>query len=170
MPCTVEEHVEKLLQFTDLYNLTCVYCRVEDKLSVCSKAALSCIQKKKLKLCFCVWTHMTWPRISESTFPSKIPSYNSWETAQLSKMLLSKILWQSNDLSTILCHQSFLVQCLLSTYRKLFLFLESIWLFLFYDFQTIEYLISLFSSKAASRAPLIIFIASMVSLKADWRA
>ena len=44
-------------------------------------------QKKKLKLCFCVWTRMTWPRISESTFPSKISSNNSSKTAQLSKMV-----------------------------------------------------------------------------------
>ena len=43
-----------LLQFTDLYNITGVYCRVEDKLSVCIKTTPSCIQEKKLKLCFCV--------------------------------------------------------------------------------------------------------------------
>ena len=43
-----------LLQFTDLYDMTCVNCRVEDKLSVYMKTAPSCIQKKKLKLCFCV--------------------------------------------------------------------------------------------------------------------
>ena len=36
-----------LLQFTDLYNITCVYCRVGDKLSVCLKAKPSCIRKKK---------------------------------------------------------------------------------------------------------------------------
>ena len=43
--------------------------------------------KKQLKLCFCVWTRMPWPRTSESFFPSKISSHNSWKTAQLSKML-----------------------------------------------------------------------------------
>ena len=80
-----------LLQFTDLYNMTHVYCREEDKLSVCIKTTPSCIQKKKLKLCFCVWTRMTWPRISESTFPSKISSHNSWKTAQLSKMLFNNV-------------------------------------------------------------------------------
>ena len=87
IPCNVEEHFEKRLQFTNLCNMTCVYCRVEDKLSVCIKTTPSCIQKKRLKLGFCVWARMTWSRISESTFPSKILSHKSWKTAQLSKML-----------------------------------------------------------------------------------
>ena len=39
-----------LLQLTDLFNMTCVYCRVDDMLSVCIKTTSSCIQKKKLKL------------------------------------------------------------------------------------------------------------------------
>ena len=65
-------------------------------------------------------------------------------------------LWPSNDLSTMLCHHSFLVQCLISTYWKLLIFLESIW--------------SLFNSKTASRVPLIIFIALMVSPTTNWRA
>ena len=43
--------------------------------------------KKNLKLCFCVWTRITWPRIFKSTFPSKTPFHISWKTAQLSKML-----------------------------------------------------------------------------------
>ena len=111
--------------------MTCVYCRVQNKFSVCIKTTSSCIQKKKLKLCFCIWTRMTWPRISESTFPSKISSHNSWKTAQLSKMIMKVSLWQSNDLNTMLCHQSFLVQCLLSTYWKLLPFSESIWLLFF---------------------------------------
>ena len=34
---------------------------------------------------------MTWSRISESTFPSKISSHNSWKTAQLSKMLWNNV-------------------------------------------------------------------------------
>ena len=128
-----------LLQFTDLYNMTCAYGREEDKLSACIETTPSCIHKKKSKLCFCVKTRMTWPWISESTFPSKISS-----------------LWPSNDLSTMFCYQSFLVQFLLSTYSKVLAFLDSIW--------------SLFNSKAASRVPLIIFIVLMVSLTAYWRA
>ena len=34
---------------------------------------------------------MTWPRIFKSTFLSKIPSHNSWKTAQLSKMLCNNV-------------------------------------------------------------------------------
>ena len=70
------------------------------------------------------------------------------------KCFATMSLWLSNDLSTMLCHQSFLVQCLLSTYWKLLAFLESIW--------------SVFNSKAASRVPLIIFIALMVSRACPW--
>ena len=62
-----------------------MYCREEDKLSICIKTTPSCIQKKKLK--FCIWTCMIWPWISESTFPSKMSSHISWKTAQFSKML-----------------------------------------------------------------------------------
>ena len=80
-----------LLPFTDLYSMTCVYCREENKLSVSIKTTPSCIQKKKLKLCFCVWTPMTWPRIFKSTFPSKISSHNCWKTAQLSEMLRNNV-------------------------------------------------------------------------------
>ena len=71
--------------------MTRVYCREEDELSVSIKTTPSCIQKKKLKLCFCVWTLMTWPQIFESTFPSKISSHISWKTAQLSKMLWNNV-------------------------------------------------------------------------------
>ena len=64
----------------------CVYRKVEDDLSVCLKTKTpSCIPKKKLKLCICVWTSMTWLRALKSTLPFKIASRNSWETAQLSK-------------------------------------------------------------------------------------
>ena len=147
-----------LIQFTDLYNMTSAYCRVEDSLhaskqlplfkkkkkfrsrhpdlflrkgvlKICSKFTWehhcqSAISIKflcnfltiafglgvrspvnllhifrtpflrtalggcfwKLKLCFCVWTRMTWPPISESTFPSKISSQSSWKTAPLSNI------------------------------------------------------------------------------------
>ena len=76
-----------LFQFNNLYNVTCVYCRVEDKLSLCIKATPSCIQKKKLKLHFSVRTRTTWPRFSVFTSASKISSHNSWKTTQLSKMI-----------------------------------------------------------------------------------
>ena len=80
-----------LLKFIDLYNMTCVYCREEDQSSVCIKITSSCIQKKKLKLCFCIWTRMTWPRIFEAFFPSKISSHNSWKTSQLSQILCNNV-------------------------------------------------------------------------------
>ena len=67
-------------------------CIGETKISVCmhQKKPPSCIQEKKLKVRFCVWTRMSWPRISECTFSSKI-SHNSWKTAQLSKMLWNDV-------------------------------------------------------------------------------
>ena len=78
-------------------------------------------------------------------------------------------LWQSNNLVIILCHQSFLLHCLSLTCWKLLPFLESIWFFS-YDFKNIEHLITLVNSNAASREPLIIFIALMVSPSTNWRA
>ena len=130
--------------------MTCMYCREEDKLFVCIRTTPSCIHTKKLKLCFCVWTHMTWRRVSESTFPLKYHSTTLERQLKYLKSFATMCLWQSNDLSTMLCHQSFLVQCLFSTYWEVLPFVESIWYF-----TIIKYLISLFSSKAASRVPLI---------------
>ena len=67
--------------------ITFVYCKVKDKLSVCIKTKTpSRIPEKESKLCICVWTPMTWPRISESNFRSKIPSHNSWKRTELSKL------------------------------------------------------------------------------------
>ena len=80
-----------LLQFFDLYNMTCVYCREEEKLYICIKKTPSYIQKKELTLYFCLWTRMTWTHISESTFPCKISSHNSWNAAQLFKMLCNNV-------------------------------------------------------------------------------
>ena len=78
-------------------------CIVDKKIS-CIKTTPRCIQKKKLKLCFCVWKLMTWPRIFESTFPSKILSHISWKTAQICKMLSNSVpltiqKFEHNDLS-----------------------------------------------------------------------
>ena len=113
---------------------SCVYCIVEDKLSVCMKFKTpSCIPKKKLKLFICTWITMTWSRISESTFPSKISSHNSWRQSNYLKCFVVISLWQPKDLNTIICHQSFLVHCLLLNCWKLLAFLESM-LFFFYDF------------------------------------
>ena len=105
-----------LLQFTDLYNMTCVYCRV-----VCASKQLPVVFKKRLKLCFWAWTRMTWPRICESTFPSKISSHKSWKTSQLSNMLSNNV-----PLRVQRFEHNFQVQSLLSTCWKLLAFLESI--------------------------------------------
>ena len=72
-------------------------------------------------------------------------------------------LWQSTNLVLILCPQSFLLHCLFLKSWKLLPFLESI-LFFSYDFKNIEHLITFVNSNAASREPLIIFVALMVSL------
>ena len=161
------------LQFTELYNVTCkCVCIVKWRISclLCLKTKTSsCIPKKKLKLCICVWTSMTWLQALESTLPLKIASRNSGETAQLSKMFCDNALWQSNNLGIILCHQSFLLHCLCLTCWKLLPFLQSIW-FYSYDFKNTEQLTTLFNSFAASRETLIIFIVLMVSPSTNWRA
>ena len=82
-----------LLQFIDLCNMTCVYCRVKNKLCVCIKTTPSCIHKKKLKLCFCVSTRITSTRISESLFPSKIST--------LERQLNSKIVCNNVPLTVL---------------------------------------------------------------------
>ena len=115
-------------------------------------------QKKKLRLCICVWTSMTWLRALESTLPFKIASWNSWETAQLPAMLCDNAPLTSNNLGIILCYQSFLLHCLSLTSRKLIPFLESIWFFS-YDFKKLEHLFIFVSSNPASRESQIIFIA-----------
>ena len=58
--------------------MTCVYCRVKDKWSVYIKTIPSCIQEKKGIETFLLRLNTyDLTRISESTFPSKIPSQNS---------------------------------------------------------------------------------------------
>ena len=87
MPCNDEKHIFAIYW---ILKMTCtwMYCKVEDELSVCLKTkTLSCIPKKKSRLCICVWTSMTWLRPLESTLPFKIAFRNPWETAQLFKML-----------------------------------------------------------------------------------
>ena len=93
-----------LVEFTELYDMTFMYFGVEDKLFVYIKTIPSCIQKRELKLCFCLWTCVAWPRISESTFHSKISFQNSWKTTQLSKMVRNNVpltvhQFEHNDLS-----------------------------------------------------------------------
>ena len=77
----------------------CMYCREEEKLSVCIKTTPSCIHKKKSKLWFCIWTRMTWPQISKSFFfPSKI--YLTTLERQLNYLKCFATMWfEHNSLS-----------------------------------------------------------------------
>ena len=102
-------------------------------------------------------------------FPLKLHPATLERQLNYLKCFVTMPLWQSNNLGIILCHQSFLLHCLSLTCWKLLPFLESIWFFS-YDFKNIEHLITLVNSNAASREPLIIFIALMVSPSTNWRA
>ena len=102
-------------------------------------------------------------------FPLKLHPATLERQLNYLKCFVTMPLWQSNNLVIILCHQSFLLHCLSLTCWKLLPFLESIWFFS-YDFKNIEHLITLVNSNAASREPLIIFIALMVSPSINWRA
>ena len=102
-------------------------------------------------------------------FPLKLHPATLERQLNYLKCFVTMPLWQSNNLGIILCHQSFLLHCLSLTCWKLLPFLESIWFFS-YDFKNIEHLITLVNSNAASREPLIIFIALMVSPSITWRA
>ena len=77
-------------------------------------------------------------------------------------------LWQSNNLSTILCRQSFLVQCLLSIYWKLLSILERIWFF-FLWFLNQRVFDKFIQFNSCPRIPLIFFIALMFLPTANWR-
>ena len=138
---------------------------------------MSCLYVSKLKLLFVfqkrnwnfafAFEHL-WHDFELLNLLFKIASHNWWETTL--KCFVTMPLWQFNNLGIILCHQSFLLHCLSLTCWKLLPFLESIWFFS-YDFKNIEHLITLVNSNAASREPLIIFIALMVSPSArdgDW--
>ena len=122
----------------------CVYCKVEDKLFVCLKTkTLSCINKKQITtLLLCLNTY---------GLTSSFWTYYSLQNSI--QQLLKDRLWQPNDWSVKFCHQMFLMQCLSSTCWKLF----------FYGFKTIEYLLNVFSSNAASKVSFIIFIKLMLS-------
>ena len=74
-----------LLQFTDPYNMTCVYCREEDKLFVCIKTTL--YSQKKIKTLYLRLNAYDLTSNFWIYFPSKVSSHNSWKTAEISKML-----------------------------------------------------------------------------------
>ena len=167
MPCNDEKHIFAICLYDmDMY----VYRKLEDELSVYPKTRTpNCIPKKKLKLCICVWTSMTWLRALESTLPFKIASRNSWETAQLSKMLCDNAPLTVHQFGYNIVSPKFpAALTFLSLLEDPSLFGE--YLIFSYDFKNIEHLITLVNSNAASREPLIIFIALMVSPSTNWRA
>ena len=118
MPCNNEKHIFAIYWalWYDMY-----MCIVRWKMGClyASNYNSQLYSKSKLKLCICIWAHMTSPRALEATLPFKIASSKCWETAQLSKMLCDDPIWQSNNSSIILYHQSFLLYHLSLTYWKL---------------------------------------------------
>ena len=113
-------------------------------------------QKKKLKLCICVWISMTWLRAPESTLPFKIAYHNSWETAQLSKILCD---------NAPLIVQQFGHSIVLPKFPaalSFFNLLEASSLFgeylIFFLFKNIEHLITLVNSDPASRESLFLLL------------
>ena len=147
----------------------CACRKVEYKLSVWFKTKISsCIPKNTLKLCTCIWTSMAWPRAPESTLPFKIASYNCRETAQLSKMFCDDSPLTVQEFGFNIVSPKFPSALSFLNLLGLFPFLESIHFFL-YDFKNIEHLITLVNSNAASRQPVIIFVALMISPLANWR-
>ena len=96
-------------------------------------------------------------------FPFKLHPATLERQLNYLKCFVTMSLWQSSNLVVTFCHQSFLLHCLSLSYWKLRPFLEII-LFFSYDFKNTEHLINLVNSNAASREPLIIFVASIVSL------
>ena len=122
--------LKAVFRFSGLFtDLTYVHCRVKDNLPVYIKITPSCIQKKKLKLSFCVWTRWLDLKFMNLFFPLKYHPATLERQLNYLKYFAIMFLWQSSDLSAMLCHESFQVQCLLSTYWKLLPLTESIWFF-----------------------------------------
>ena len=96
-------------------------------------------------------------------FPLKLHPATLERQLNYLKCFVTMPLWQSNNLVIILCHLSFLLHCLPVTCWKPLPFLESILYFSYY-FKRIEHFITSVNSNAASREPLIIFVALVVSL------
>ena len=141
---------------------------------------MSCLYASKLKLSV-VFQKRYWnfafafehlwldTKLLNLLFPLKFHPATIERQLSYLKYFVTMPLRQSKNLGIILCHQSFLLHCLSSTYWKLLPFFESIWFFS-YDFKNIEHLITSVNSNAASRERLVIFIALMVSPTTNWRA
>ena len=136
----------------------CLYRKVEDRLPVCLKTkTASCIPKNKLKLCICVWASMTWLRALESTLPFKTASCNSWDTAQLFKMLCDNAPLTVHQLGHNIVSPKFSAALSFLKILEAPSFFGEYFFFFSYDFKNIEHLITFVNSNAASREPLIIF-------------
>ena len=107
--------------------------------------------KSKLKLCICIWTHMTSPRAPEATLPFKIASSKCWQTAQLSKMLCDDAHLTVQQFKHNIVPSKFPAVSSFFNLLEASTILESTWLFS-YDFKNTEHLIALVNSNAASRA------------------
>ena len=125
-------------------------------------------QKRNWSFAF-AFEHL-WPDFEHLNllFPLKLHPATLERQPNYLKCFVTMPLWQSINLGIILCHQSFLLHWLSLACWKILPFLESIW-FLPMILKT-EHLITLVNSNAASREPLIIFIALMVSPSTNWRA
>ena len=147
----------------------CVYRKVENELSVWLKTKTPVVfRKRNWNFAFAfehLWLDL---KLLNLLFPLKF--YPATLESQLSylKCFVTMHLWQSNNLTIILCHQGFLLHCLSLTCWKLLPFLDIIWFFS-YDFRNIEHLITLVHSNVASREALTFFIDLMVSPSANWR-
>ena len=134
-----------------------VYRKVENELSVCLKTKTPVVfRKRNWNFAFAfehLWLDL---KLLNLLFPLKF--YPATLESQLNylKWFVTMHLWQSNNLTIILCHQSFLLHCLSLTCWKLLPFLDIIWFFS-YDFKNIEHLITLVHSNVASREALTFF-------------
>ena len=132
------------LQLTELYNMTCIcVCILKNRISclLCLKTKTpSCIPKKKLNFCICVWTSMTWLWALESPLPFKTAFRNFWETAQLTKMLCDNAPLTVQQFVHNIVSPNFLLHWLSLTCWKL-LPLWRVFYFFSYDFKNREHLL-----------------------------
>ena len=131
-----------------------VYRKVENELSVCLKTKTPVVfRKRNWNFAFAFEPLWLDHKLLNLLFPLKF--YPETLESQLNylKWFVTMHLWQSNNLTEILCHQSFLLHCLSLTCWKLLPFLDIIWFFS-YDFKNIEHLITLVHSNVASRKAL----------------
>ena len=148
----------------------CVYRKLENELSVCLKTKTPVVfRKRSWNFAFAfehLWLDL---KLLNLLFPLKFYPATLESPLDYLKCFVTMHLWQSNNLTIILRHQSFLLHCLSLTCWKLLPFFDIVWFFSD-DFKNIERLITLVHSNAVSREALTFFIDLMVSSSANWRA